>query len=362
VLDDSANEAHDRNHSRECELAQIDDGKMDHYVTGSGVSNDFLHPCSSDRNWVLADAVTVGSYWSYATNGALADRYFQPTVGATSSNDMYLAVAQYQFTDNNLIPKAIGMGCGAPGGTPIQWSGRTTIADLLLANGNSFGVFADGYHEAAAAAPSCPSAPSDCPYIYPLSESCRYDPSDIPFEYYAQLTDDSNHMHDYTELASVVAANLLPDLTYVKARTYKNEHPGWATISRGVSFVGDVVRLITQSHYKDDTLILLTWDEGGGFFDHIAPPPPVPVQYDADDNGAPVPYGTRVPMLALGKFARVDTVSHVQMEHSSIVRFLEWNFLGHYGVGALGHRDMVANNIGSLLDPSATGIPVPEGM
>jgi phospholipase C len=99
---------------------------------------------------------------------------------------------------------------------------------------------------------------------------------------------------------------------------------------------------------------LLTWDEGGGFFDHVAPPAGV----DTDDQGQKVPYGTRVPLLAIGPFARKNTVSHVLMEHSSIVRFLEYNFVGP--VGQLGHNDAKVKNIGSLLDPSATGIHVPE--
>jgi phospholipase C len=360
LLDDDSNVAHDRNHAQACERAQIDGGKMDHYVTGSGVS-DPLYPCSIDRNWALADVRAVGQYWSYANNGALADRYFQPIVGSTSSNDMYFAVAQYQFTDNYYRPKSIGTGCTAPGGTEILFNGRTTIADLLLANGNSFGVFADGYQEAKNTAPNCPPAPPDCPFSV-LTGSCKYDPSDVPFEYYAQLTDDANHMHDSSELAGYVSSKGLPDFTYVKARTYRNEHPGWSTISRGVNFVNGVVDLIQNSPYKDDTLILLTWDEGGGFFDHVSPPAALAARYDVDDNGYPIGYGTRVPMLALGKFARVGAVSHVQMEHSSVVRFLEWNFLGPFRLGALGHRDAAVNNIGSLLDPSATGIPVPEGM
>ena len=101
-------------------------------------------------------------------------------------------------------------------------------------------------------------------------------------------------------------------------------------------------------------LILLTWDEGGDFFDHVAPPPPI----DTDDMNRPVPYGTRVPMLAIGPFARKGTVSHVQMEDSSIVRFLENNFVGK--VGQLGYNDAKVANIGSMLDAKAVGFPVPE--
>jgi phospholipase C len=99
---------------------------------------------------------------------------------------------------------------------------------------------------------------------------------------------------------------------------------------------------------------LLTWDEGGGFFDHVSPPPSI----DTDTNGKPVPYGTRVPLLAVGPFVHKGVVSHVQMEHSSIVRFLEYNFVG--AVGQLGFNDAKVNNLGSLLDPSKTGIRIPE--
>ena len=68
--------------------------------------------------------------------------------------------------------------------------------------------------------------------------------------------------------------------------------------------------------------------------------------------------GTRVPLIALGPFARTNVVSHVPMEHSSIVKFLEFNYLG--ATGQLRARDAVVNNIGSLLDPARTGVTVPE--
>jgi hypothetical protein len=63
-------------------------------------------------------------------------------------------------------------------------------------------------------------------------------------------------------------------------------------------------------------------------------------------------------MLAIGPFAKKGTVSHVTMEHSSLVRFLEYNFIGP--VGQLGYNDAKVANIGSLLDPSKTGVHVPE--
>jgi hypothetical protein len=64
-------------------------------------------------------------------------------------------------------------------------------------------------------------------------------------------------------------------------------------------------------------------------------------------------------MLAIGPFARQGAISHVLMDHASILRFLEYNFVGP--VGQLGYADANVNNIGSLLDSTMTGIPIPEG-
>ena len=105
-----------------------------------------------------------------------------------------------------------------------------------------------------------------------------------------------------------------------------------------------------HSRYRDSTLFLVTYDEGGGLWDHVKPPATNPI-----DNK---PYGTRVPMIAAGPFARKNHVSHVTMEHSSIVKFLEWNFLGQ--TGQLGTRDTNVANLGSLIDPVAAGAAVPE--
>ena len=66
-----------------------------------------------------------------------------------------------------------------------------------------------------------------------------------------------------------------------------------------------------------------------------------------------------MPLLALGPFARKSFISHVVLEHSSVVKFLEWNWLGMQ-TGQLGTRDTVVSNLGSLLDPALTGVAVPE--
>src|SRR5581483_12465358 len=188
VLDDSANFGSDRDHKQECEVQQIDNGKMDNFVTGASGSDTCLGfgpSCASAKNWALADQNTVGAYWTLADNGALADRWFQPIAGGSASNDMYFAVAHWQFTDNDIFPKSIASECVDPNGTCINapkqtFTGRKTIADLLIEAKKTFAVYADGYAEAKMAAPSCPASPNYCPYssciAHPVAcHACIYD-------------------------------------------------------------------------------------------------------------------------------------------------------------------------------------------
>jgi phospholipase C len=323
-----------------CELSEMNNGAMDRYVTGAS--------CSSPNNFAIAEESIIKPYHDYAAKYAIADRYFQPIVGASSSNDMYLAVAKYVFTDNTYEPKANGHGCSTNLNTTL-YTGQTTIADVLMAGGFTFGTYVQGYR-AMVQATLCPLPPSDCNFHLPTLP-CDYDPSDIPFEYYSQLTDNPKYMHDYDDLATALSAGTLPSFSYVKALQYHDEHPGYGTLlSAGITWATSTIDAIESSQYKDDTLVLITWDEGGGFYDHVKPPP---------DNGIDgQQYGTRIPLIAIGPFAKTNYVSHVVMEHSSILKFLEYNFLGT--TGQLAGRDTNVANIGSMLDATKTGITVPE--
>jgi phospholipase C len=138
------------------------------------------------------------------------------------------------------------------------------------------------------------------------------------------------------------------------------------------------LNLILQSPlYANNTLVLVTYDEGGGYFDHVSPP--ARVHPDGER------YGTRVPLIAAGYFAKENygvllccahtlacnsyphvlvgwiqlvgcAVSHVETEHSSLVRFLEWAFFN--STGQLGRRDAYVQDIFDMLNQTRTG-PLP---
>jgi phospholipase C len=342
VLDDAENGAYDPDHHQACEVSEIDMGKMDGFVMGPS--------CADPKNFAIATDAAAKPYHDLAAQYAVADRYFQPIAGQSSSNDMYFAVAKEEFIDNAFDPATTGGNCSLTPKMP-PFMGQTTIADLLKAVSKEVAFYAEGFADMKAAGTVCPQAPTDCAFGLP-AYPCVYDPGDVPFAYFQQHVDDPNFIRDFATLGMDITAGTLPDVVFVKGIGYHSEHPGSGdTIVDGTNFVTGVIQAVEKTCYKDDTLVLVTWDEGGGFFDHVAPP--------ADSMVDMQPYGTRVPLLAIGAYAMKGAVSHVEMEHSSIVKFLEYNYLGGH-TGQLAGRDAVVNNIGSLLDPAVVGETIPD--
>jgi phospholipase C len=350
VLNDSTNGSWDPFHTRIAETEEMDDGGMDHYVTGGGIF-------SNANNFSYADPTIIQPYWTLAGKYAIADRYFQSVIGASSANDMYLARSAWEFDDNDDGPaNAIGITCN----TYPMYSSYThaSLGDLLVHAGVPWTFFAAGYDamKTAVAAGSCPTPPADCPAAvntYP----CTYDPGDDPFLHYPTLEDIPQFMADLDAFTADLSSGTLPAVSYIKGPGYKTEHPGTGdTLTAGVTFTTGLVNQILSSQYGGSVLILILWDESGGYFDHISPPAP----NTADGQ----PYGPRLPVLAIGPFVKTNYVSHVFMEHSSVLKFVEWNWLGSTGqlsgdAGTPITRDTNANNIGDLLDPTKTGVAVP---
>ncbi len=346
VLTDAEHGAYDPPHDSACETATMNGGKMDAYATAK-ISGE---TCGNPQNVAASDPAIIAPFWALASAGAVADRYFQPVVGQSYANDMFLARARYLFADDSVAPAgAVGVSCGIE--ATQQTLTGITIGDLLTSAHVPWTFFAEGYAAMKAADGGCPPRPADCPFLFPF-DPCGFEPSDVPFEYYASTRDNPATMKDYAALQDALSGGGLPAVSFVKALEYRTEHPGdKVTASAGIAFMTGLAQQVAASRYAADTLLLVTYDEGGGYFDHVAPPPPSPVDQQ--------PYGTRIPLVAVGPFAAAGTVSHVVMEHSSIVKFIEWNFLGGT-TGQLQGRDAVVANLGSLLDAKATGAAVPK--
>jgi len=214
---------------------------------------------------------------------------------------------------------------------------QTTIIDLLQHCGFTWKIYAEGWD-------TNPSM-NQC---YPSF----FDSSDFAASYFPTLTQNPGaNWRDFSTFTSEISSKTLPTWSYVKGLGINSEHPGEGTLSSGATIIDTVVHAVmTSDTYKQNTLIIWTPDESGGYYDHIRPP-----NVSAIDGQ---PYGPRTPMVAIGYAAKNNFVSHVPMETSSVIKFVEWNWLGDTGL--LGGRDTVVANIGSLLDSTKTGVTVPD--
>jgi len=127
----------------------------------------------------------------------------------------------------------------------------------------------------------------------------------------------------------------MPSVSFIKPIGEENEHPGYADIVAGENHVIQLINAIQSGPEWNSTAIIITYDENGGFWDHVAPP--------AIDRWGP---GARVPAIIVSPYAKKGFVDHTQYETVSILAFIEKRF----GVAALGTRDAAAADLENAFD------------
>ncbi|MGB6059211.1 MAG: alkaline phosphatase family protein [Microthrixaceae bacterium] len=134
-----------------------------------------------------------------------------------------------------------------------------------------------------------------------------------------------------------------------------DDHP-LADPSAGQRFLTDTFRAFAKSPHWKNGLFILTYDEWGGFFDHVAPPLLPDDRASGDDDNNFSQAGFRVPTILASPYSRPGYVDHRTYDHTSIMRFLQWRFLGAPPEGpggdqswSLTKRNRYANNLGASL-------------
>ncbi len=118
-----------------------------------------------------------------------------------------------------------------------------------------------------------------------------------------------------TKFFDDVKNGALPSVSWVTPTCLNSDHAGRCGSVHGPHWVASLVNAIGQSKYWDSTAIFVTWDDFGGWYDHVPPP-------FADYDGL----GVRVPLIVISPFAKKSYVSHVQYEFGSILKFIENRF------------------------------------
>ena len=138
----------------------------------------------------------------------------------------------------------------------------------------------------------------------------------------------------------------LKPVSIIKPIGAENEHPGYTNVSKGSGHLVDLLTAIQNSRCAKDTMVVVTYDEFGGQWDHV-PPPGQGGTPGAHDNMGP---GTRIPALVLAPGLRDDfVVDHVQHDTTSIMATIEHRF----GLDPVGPRDAAVNDLSSVFKAQA---------
>jgi phospholipase C len=175
--------------------------------------------------------------------------------------------------------------------------------------------------------------------------SGKYYFSDVPFTalWYDRHLDISA---PYAEFLLDAAAGRLPAVSYLDPRfldessgTSSDDHPH-ADIRAGEAFLAQVYAAVTSSPNWANTMLVVTYDEWGGFFDHVAP------STAPDVSSTTALRGFRVPTVVVSPRARRGAVAHGTYDHTSVLRAIEWR----WGLSPLTPRDAHARNLAEVLD------------
>jgi acid phosphatase len=346
------------------EKYQIDGGKQDRYVTGSDAVGltmgyydtkelpiyTYLHSAGAPH-YVVADhffqGANGGSFlnhqWLVAGRapfadpaGPLPEGLTEPKTTVVDANGMPTAYDQYTPTRTDVVNGQLTVACpdptkiedyahacgrfavntvqpasapfeeGDPGIPLIDDDKYPNIGDRMSAKGISWAWYAGGWDDAEAGHPG---------------ELFQYHHQ--PFNYFADYAKGKParaHLQDETDFLNAAAIGNLPTVSFVKPYGAENEHPGYASASTGSDHLVDLLKAVTSGPEADDTLVVVTYDEFGGQWDHVPPPgkgSPTKGAYDAFGPG------TRIPALVLSSRMRRSGVDHTSYDTTSIIRTLE---------------------------------------
>jgi acid phosphatase len=217
-----------------------------------------------------------------------------------------------------------------------------TIGDRLSASNVSWKWYSGGWDNALASTASNPANGGVVPLNPPVDPLFQWHHQ--PFAYYDNYAPWVNgqrnpvsaaHLQDENNFFTDLQNNSLPAVSFIKPLGPNNEHPGYASLLQGQQHVADLVSAIQQSPYWNQTLIIVTYDEHGGRWDHVPPP----------SNNGIWGDGSRVPALVIGPFAKQGHIDHQPLDTLSILKTIE----GLFGVAPLTVYDANSPSLNSAL-------------
>ncbi|MFO1196748.1 MAG: acid phosphatase [Burkholderiaceae bacterium] len=340
----------------------------------NGGRNDMFAAMSTVGAWVMGhyDGSSLKT-WQWAREYTLADHFFMAAFGGSFLNHQWLICActprfaeapasmRAQLDAQGRLVKRPGSPASVMNGpvavfdgqvTPDGWAVNTTqppyqpsgyppaergdpsfadparhpapaqtartIGDTLSAKGVSWAWYAGGWNAANEDGRQPPKVRRE--FIYNTAPGApAFQPHHQPFNYFARFApgteDRRRHLKDYTDLVADIDAGRLPSVAFYKPVGRFNQHPSYTDLASGDAHIADLLERLRRSPQWGRMLVVVTYDENGGFWDHVAPPRGP----GWGDRWGP---GTRIPAIIVSPFARRGHVDSTVYDTTSILKFI----------------------------------------
>jgi phospholipase C len=368
-----------------------------------GASPEYVH---QSKGLVMGyfDGNTVTALWNYAQRYALNDNSYASTFGQSTQGAIELISGQTNGVTDQINAASylvdggngtyteindgdpIGDECSSPTWGQLHYTGNN-IGQMLSKHGVTWGWFEAGFD----LTKSNPNGTTGCQRST-LSKvtqvlSADYIPHHEPFQYYTPTAnllhtrpssvqtigkegDGANHQYDMDDFFAAVKAGNFPAVSFVKAPAYQDGHAGYSDPLDEQAWVVSVINFLEQQREWRNTAIVVAYDDSDGWYDHQMGPIANQSSSKADgltgpgqcgDGTTSLPgpavdhaqgrcgYGPRLPLLVISPFARRNYVDHSLTDQTSVLRFIEDNWLGGERVGG-GSFDAIAGTINAMFD------------
>jgi phospholipase C len=325
-------------HENAAYMTDYDNGRMDGFVRARESCMNALDPPDCVANLSVDmmgyhDQREIPNYWSYARNFVLQDHMFEPNASWSLPAHLFL-VSEWSALclrpgdpfscTSNLVDPGLPSDIGpAPHPSPdYAW---TDLTYLLHHQQVSWGYYIKKGPE-----PDCETGEMFCKF---KDQDSRTPGIWNPLPSFDTVRQDHqlSNIRDTSRFYADLRHGHLPAVSWVIPSGAVSEHPT-SLLSKGQAYVTSLINAIGHSREWKSTAIFLTWDDWGGFYDHVRPP-------TIDLNG----YGYRVPALVISPYAKRHFIDHQQLSFDAFAKFIEDDFLG-----------------GQRLDPKTDGRPDPR--
>jgi phospholipase C len=307
-------------------IADIDHGKMDGFVRRAldqhAVCVPPNNPSCAGSTDVMGyhDEREIPNYWAYARHFVLQDHLFQPNASWSLPAHLFM-VSAWSAKCAIDEPMSCQNALEAPAGTyskngyyppaPPGSYAWTDITYLLHKAGVSW-----KYYVATGGQPDCDDDGATCP-SKPQSSTTPSIWNPLPGFSTVRKDGELGNIVDVEDFFEDAAHDRLPAVAWIIPDQEHSEHPP-ALVSAGEAYVTSLVNAVMRSPQWDSSAIFISWDDWGGFYDHVVPP-------KVDTNG----YGLRVPGLVISPYAKQGFIDHQVLSHDAYLKFIEDVFLAN---------------------------------